>query len=208
MSDPKSFDALLARIERLESLDAIRQLPAKYALSVDMRDLDALVNLFVEDVKLKIGDVIEVGRPALKRWYDGVLRNNFAGSSHHIGGHVIEFEDADHALGIVYSKNEHETGPEWSIQQMLYYDRYVRVCGRWYFQRRVPMYWYLADINRPPLGEFKIRWPGQKPEHDNFHDLFPTWKAFWSNPEVGSDAVAPEAGPEGFIASMRNRKRV
>ena len=37
---------LLARIDRLESLDEIRQLPAKYALSLDMRDLDAHVNLF------------------------------------------------------------------------------------------------------------------------------------------------------------------
>ncbi|WP_341643831.1 hypothetical protein [Thauera sp. SDU_THAU2] len=32
---------LLARIDRLESLDAIRQLAGKYSLSLDMRDLDA-----------------------------------------------------------------------------------------------------------------------------------------------------------------------
>ena len=32
---------LLARIDRLESLDEIRQLPAKYSLSLDMRDMDA-----------------------------------------------------------------------------------------------------------------------------------------------------------------------
>ena len=31
------MDALLARIDRLESLDAIRQLPAKYSLALDMR---------------------------------------------------------------------------------------------------------------------------------------------------------------------------
>ena len=43
---------LLARLDRLESLDAIRQLAAKYALALDMRDLDALVNLFPEDVKV------------------------------------------------------------------------------------------------------------------------------------------------------------
>jgi hypothetical protein len=41
---------LLARIDRLESLDQIRQLPAKYALSLDMRDFDAMANLFVDDV--------------------------------------------------------------------------------------------------------------------------------------------------------------
>ena len=43
---------LLARLDRLESLDEIRQLAAKYALSLDMRDLDAHVNLFVEDIRV------------------------------------------------------------------------------------------------------------------------------------------------------------
>ena len=45
-----SIADLEARIERLEALDEIRQLAAKYAVALDMRDLDALVNLFVEDV--------------------------------------------------------------------------------------------------------------------------------------------------------------
>ena len=27
----------------------------------------------------------------------------------HIGNHIIEFEDPDSAVGVVYSKNEHET---------------------------------------------------------------------------------------------------
>ena len=39
-----SMTDLEARIDRLESLDAIRQLVSKYALSLDMRDVDAHVN--------------------------------------------------------------------------------------------------------------------------------------------------------------------
>ena len=35
------------RIDRLESLDQIRQLASKYAVSLDMRALDMHVNLFV-----------------------------------------------------------------------------------------------------------------------------------------------------------------
>jgi hypothetical protein len=42
-------------------------------------------------------------------WLDDTLRLQFTGTSHHIGNHIIEFEDADHAHGVVYSKNEHET---------------------------------------------------------------------------------------------------
>jgi hypothetical protein len=52
---------VLARIDRLESLDAIRQLAAKYSLALDMRNLDALVNLFPEDVRVgrdKVGSAL------------------------------------------------------------------------------------------------------------------------------------------------------
>lgn len=58
---------ILARIDRLESLDEIRQLPARYALSLDMRDLDAHVNLFAPDIRVTRD---KVGRSHLKRWPD------------------------------------------------------------------------------------------------------------------------------------------
>ena len=94
------------RLDRLESLDAIRQLPARYALCLDMRDMNAMVSLFTPDVR--VGRE-QSGRQALRAYMDGTLRSPFTGTSHHIGGHIIEFDDADHAHGIVYSKNEHET---------------------------------------------------------------------------------------------------
>ena len=92
----------MARLDRLESLDEIRQLAAKYALALDMRDIDALVNLFPEDVR--VGKSMS-GRAHFKRWMDQTLREQFTGTSHHIGNHIIEFEDPDHAVGVVYSKN-------------------------------------------------------------------------------------------------------
>ena len=42
--------SLAARVDRLESIEAIRQLAGKYSLSLDMRDLDAHVNLFAPDI--------------------------------------------------------------------------------------------------------------------------------------------------------------
>jgi uncharacterized protein (TIGR02246 family) len=157
---------LEARIDRLESLDAIRQLPAKYALALDMRDMDAMVSLFPADVR--VGKEAS-GRAALRAYMDRTLRSPFTGTSHHIGGHVIEFDDADHAHGVVYSKNEHETGDEWVIMQMMYVDDYVRLEGRWYFQRRLPLYWYATDLNKPPIGDNKMRWPGTDWVEGNFH---------------------------------------
>ena len=64
-------EKLLQRIERLESLDEIRQLVAKYSLSLDMRDLDAHVNLFAPDIRVSR----ELsGRANLKVWVDDTLR--------------------------------------------------------------------------------------------------------------------------------------
>jgi hypothetical protein len=115
--------SLEQRIERLESIDEIRQLAAKYALALDMRDPDAWVNLFPADIRVS---ETEAGREALRRWFDETMRSQFSGTSHHIGGHIIEFLDADHAQGVLYSKNEHEAGTEWVIMQMMYFDRYER----------------------------------------------------------------------------------
>lgn len=196
---------LEARVDRLESIDEIRQLVAKYALSLDMRDLDAHVNLFAPDIRVSRE---ATGRPALKRWLDDTLRLQFTGTSHHTGNHIIEFEDADHAYGVVYSKNEHETpspgGAEWVIMQMIYWDQYERIEGRWLFRRRLPCYWYATDLTRPPIGENKMRWPDRESYEGAYHALFPSWKAFWANPP-GPDIpeVAAPAPIGAFLKMMR-----
>jgi hypothetical protein len=198
--------ALLSRIDRLESLDEIRQLVAKYSLSLDMRDMDAHVNLFVDDIRVSRE---QVGRAHLKNWLDDTLRQQFTGTSHHIGNHIIEFEDPDRAHGVVYSKNEHETpcadgGSEWVIMQMIYWDNYERRDGRWYFRRRLPCYWYATDINKPPVGDNKMRWPDREAYEGAYHELWPSWTEFWANPPDNSEPdVAPPAPIEQFLNHMR-----
>jgi len=202
MADP----GLSARIDRLESLDEIRQLAAKYALSLDMRDLDAHVNLFAPDIR--VSRELK-GRAHLKRWLDDTLRLQFVGTAHHTGNHIIEFDDADRAHGVVYSKNEHETPcesgeTEWIIMQMLYWDGYERIDGRWYFRRRLPCYWYATDLNKPPVGDNKMRWPEREPYEGAYHELFPAWKAFWDSPPgAGEPEVAEPAPVEEFLNRMR-----
>ena len=209
MAQGDDATGLLARIDRLESLDQIRQLPAKYALALDMRDMDAMVSLFAPDVR--VGRDAS-GRAALRAYMDRTLRSPFTGTSHHIGGHIIEFDDADHAHGVVYSKNEHETpvpggADEWVIMQMMYVDDYVRGPGpdgpRWYFARRLPLYWYATDLNKPPVGENKMRWPGGDWAEGNFHKLFPSFAEFWAR-EGDHGGPEPEPAPlEKFLETMR-----
>ncbi|WP_342363249.1 nuclear transport factor 2 family protein [Terrarubrum flagellatum] len=191
---------ILARLDRIESRDEIRQLISKYSLALDMRDMDAMANLFPEDVAVGKG---KSGRRALRDWLDETMRSQFDGTSHHVGTQIIEFETPDSAVGIVYSKNEHETGGEWVIMQMMYFDRYERIAGRWYFRRRQPLYWYATDLNKPPIGSRKMRWPGREPYHGSFHDLFPSWKKFWEAGGLGDAALAAPAPLERFIETMR-----
>lgn len=190
------------RLDRVESTEAIRQLAGRYSLSLDMRDLDAHVNLFAPDIRVGRN---KVGREHLKAWVDTTLRDQFTGTSHHLGQHIIEFIDEDHAIGVVYSKNEHETGPEWVIMQMLYWDDYERINGQWYFRRRLPCYWYATDLNKPPIGDMKMRWPGREPYEGTFHGLFPSWQQFWSQRPSTDELpeVAPPAPVDAFLQTMR-----
>jgi hypothetical protein len=195
-------DGLRRRLERLEAIDEIRQLPPKYALAVDMRDLDALVNLFVDDVGAPGG---QKGRQALKRWYNSALRTENLGTGHCPGGHIIDFDaDSDDlATGLVYSRNDIEGEATWLIELMTYLDRYERRDGRWYFQRRTPLFWYQCDITNPPVGEQKLRFPGHEWTDGAFHEPFPSWNEFWADPDYGDRPVATAARFNGFLEGMR-----
>jgi hypothetical protein len=197
MARPASLEA---RLERLESLDEIRQLVAKYCLALDMRDLDALCGLFPEDVRVSKH---EVGRRALRRWFDETLRVQFTGTAHVTGNHIIELEDAGHARGLVYSRNEHESGEQWIAMTMMYWDRYERVAGRWLFRRRLPLYRYACDLRTPPIGANKMRWPDRAPYEGGWAEFFPSWREFWTPGFEADRDVAEPAPLEEFLARMR-----
>jgi hypothetical protein len=196
-----SLADLTARISRLEALDEIRQLAAKYAIALDVRDLDSLVNLFVDDVGVP-GRLR--GRDALRRWYDTELRHDLLGSAHGVLGHVIDVHDADHATGLVYSRNDLETASAWVIELLAYLDTYERRDGRWFFVRRTPLFWYQSDLTDPPVGPCKMRWPGTAAHDGGFHDAFPTWQEFCAAQADRLDSPVPAPAAIGdWIATLR-----
>ncbi len=101
--------SVLERLDRVESQLAIAQLPPRYALALDSRDLDTMVGLFVPDVRVGgAGD--GTGRAALKEFFVANL-SHFYRSMHLISGHVVHFDDADHAHGSVHCRPSTRTGP-------------------------------------------------------------------------------------------------
>jgi hypothetical protein len=166
-----------ARLDRIESHLAIQQLPMRYALAVDSRDIDAWVGLFVDDVDCGRHGV---GREALKRFIDPSVRT-FYRSHHQLCGHAIDFVDAEHASGKVYCRAEHETRGKWIVMAICYFDTYVRREGAWYFLKRSEKHWYSSDILERPTGPNFQRWDGWGERKATLPHAFPTWRAFWES---------------------------
>ena len=197
----ESAESLEERLGRLESIEEIRGLAARYCLALDMRATDAWVSLFPADVRVGRG---RSGRAALAEWFCETMGGKFTGTAHVTGNHIIEFDGPNRARGVVYSRNEHETGDQWVIMTMMYWDDYERIDGRWYFRRRLPLYWYATDLNAPPLGDNKMRWPDEAPYEGAWHEFWPTYREFWETRLVEPADVAEPAPVGEFLTWLRD----
>ena len=171
--------AVALRLARLEARSEIGQLPMRYALAVDQRDLGAWVALFVPDVHMgRHGR----GRESLRHYIEPQLRT-FRRSVHLIGGHRIDLgpdvgeTGPETAVGQVYCRAEHEVGDRWIVMAIRYDDTYRRVDGTWLFERRRERHWYAADVTERPQQVNFEGWqagPPALPESDA------SWPAFWA----------------------------
>ena len=154
--------------------DEIRQLVARYAIAVDSRDLDALVGLFVEDVRVgREGR----GRDALRRSFETSLRG-IGVSILHVGTHAIDVLDDEHATGLVYCKGEVEDGNRWVHQAIVYRDTYARRDGHWFFVRRVHELFYGVEV-RNPRDQPPADWPLHHEGRGTMPESWESWRRFW-----------------------------
>jgi hypothetical protein len=182
--DPNAHER---RLDRIESRLAIAQLPIRYAIAVDSRDIDAWVNLFVPEVR--VGRDAS-GREALRDYITPLLRS-FRRSIHSICGHQIDLDSSnlDSATGLVYCRAEHEVEDRWIVMAICYFDEYRRVDDDWLFARRRERHWYAVDVNeRPQAVGFDSWHNGAAP---GLPDAFPTWSSFWGD---DSTSVSDRSG--------------
>jgi len=163
-------------LEKLLAFEQIRQLAAHYAVAVDSRDLDALVALFIEDVRVGRDTF---GRAALRESFDTSLRG-IGVSMLNVGTHAIDLVDADHATGSVYCHGQIQDGDRWIHQMILYRDSYERRSGEWYFVRRIHELWYGQQAECNPLDQPPADWPANHDGRGTVPESWPTWSAFWS----------------------------
>ena len=167
---------LAARVERLESIQAIREITARYAIHLDARELDALVELFAADVKA--GPDAERGRGPLRAHYEQLCRG-WGFTVHQVYQQAIDFESDDRAMGHVYCKAEHEIDGHFVVAMLRYLDRYERHDGRWYFRWRQTPMWYVTEILDPPVGSQRVRWPDRPPADAPLPGAFDSYRAFY-----------------------------
>ncbi|MBW8825939.1 MAG: nuclear transport factor 2 family protein [Acidobacteria bacterium] len=167
------------RVDRLESIEAIRDITARYPILLDARDLDGLVQLFIEDVKAS--PTSERGRGPLRAHYERLCRG-WGYTVHQLYQLAIDFETPDKAMGHAYCKAEHEIDGKFVVAMLRYLDRYERRDGHWYFRWRQTPMWYVTEVRDGPVGEPRISWPNQPAVPAQLPDAFESYRRFYDLP--------------------------
>jgi hypothetical protein len=154
--------------------EQIRQLASRYAVALDARDLDTLVSLFVDDVRVGPD---QVGRGALRATFTEQLRD-LGVTILLVGNHVINVIDDDHATGVVSCRGEIEMGEQWVVQAIQYHDSYERRGGDWLFVRRRHLLFYGADMLQRPIGLPLAHWPASATGKGELPEALTTWQDF------------------------------
>lgn len=143
------------RLDRLESLHEIRQLPYRYALAFDSRDREAFLALWAPvDEPVTFPDI---DGAIVAESVDHFFRHG--PSVMFVGNHLIDFVDADHANGSVYAWPQVAMQDGFVDQIVLYEDRYVRVDGRWRFAVRRHLLVYGQRRAEDPFSLPAANWP-------------------------------------------------
>jgi len=186
-------------IARIEAYQAIQQLAIRYAVAIDSRDLDLMVEQWVPDVWM--GKKYGPGRDAVRTFFGQVLQG-FYRSIHMIVGHEINVIGPDDGTGRVYCRAEHESGDDWVVQAIVYEDTYRRVDQSWGFAKRVHRHWYSTPIGKAPSGPTFEDWPGRTGPLPDLPHHWPSWDRFWRgvDPDVMSQRTS-YPGPTGSTSS-------
>jgi len=169
-------------IEKLLAYEEIRQLASRYAIYSDARDMEKLVDLYIPDVRVGRDTY---GREALLADFNRSFRG--VGITFlHVGNHMIDLVDDDHATGIVYCRGEIQDGGidsnRFIVHAIQYHDTYERRDGHWLFVRRKHFLVYGAELGVNPLGLEPANWPASQTGLGSHPQALDSWQRFWGEP--------------------------
>lgn len=129
--------------QELADRTALKDLVDRYATESDKNNQDYYREIFRPDVKLKVYfgeqlgmDITDVEEMIRKYKAFGAAKASF----HQNGQQVIDFTDDAHATGICYAiatlVTEENGQDKLTLHAVRYYDRYVKLDGRWWIAER------------------------------------------------------------------------
>ena len=184
MNTAVTLASLAARLDRLESKDAIRDIATAYAIACDEHDMPRLMNLFTVDACFDApnGSMVAKGKAAIQTLFEKTFK--IRGPAYH-WTHDITIEidpaDPDRGTGLVLSHAETTPNGVVSIAAMRYQDDYRRESdGQWRFAKRVISFLYYV-----PAGDYsqglnhpdRVVMGGHRLKAD-YPEALPAWQAF------------------------------
>jgi len=142
------LEDLRRRIDRLEAIDAIRQLVARYGYAADDRDINGIRNMFTEDGCFRAvnGQMEARGIDAVIDMYHARFRG--MGHSFHVAhDHIIELQTETRATGRVTSHAELIRDGVPHVVALRYEDIYKCVDGTWCFKERAMAFYYYLKVS-------------------------------------------------------------
>ena len=180
----KQLATLESRLDRLESIEAIRQIITAYAIACDEHDMPRLMNLFTDDAAFDApnGSMVAQGKSAIQDMFINTFR--IRGPAYHWTHDTtirINPDNPNLATGLVLSHAETTPNGIVSIAAMRYQDDYQREDdGQWRFNKRIITFLYyvpaadfangLNQTNRVSIGGALIG--------ADYPEKLPVWNEF------------------------------
>lgn len=163
------------RLRKLEALESIRDLSARYVFSVDDRDLDGVAACFAENARFRSrdGKMNAVGRIAIMEQFQ--RRFSVLGhGAHYTHDHLIRLDDdANAGRGLVSLHAELMRNGKPMLAALRYEDAYCIEEGRWKFADRLLSFLYYLNTE-DYLAYFPVRARNRAYEEPLDADL-PAW---------------------------------
>ncbi len=152
-------DGFALRLRKLEALESIRDLAARYVFSVDDRDLKGVAECFAENASFRSRDgrMNAVGRVAIMEQFQ--QRFSVLGhGAHYTHDHLIRLDDdANAGEGLVSLHAELIRNGKPMLASLRYEDAYCIEDGRWKFADRLLLFLYYLDT-----VDYLAHFPGRK----------------------------------------------
>ncbi|MHA6800177.1 nuclear transport factor 2 family protein [Bounagaea algeriensis] len=138
------MSAVEQRLQRLEDIDAIRQLDAAYCRLLDSGDWDGLVELFTPDGEFIGLDRVR-GQDELRRFFSTLAEGGLTAFWHHVTNHEITIDgDTAEVRSALWQPCVQNGVPH--VAAGAYHDQLVRRDGHWRYSSKQVAFDYFAPL--------------------------------------------------------------